>query len=283
MPYMPTFRGPKPDSIKGHALPISSSSITVTLPPASPRHTSVTRNPPILPSVWVTPSGKSCNRQASPPRAMKLPDEQCTTPLVQFKAESQSRSTIWNQDVTIHGPKSPIFPSDVFQNQIYDTAARGSSNNAQFRWKELLHEENDDTISPSRKQSYPKRQRRMSKNLLDISFDSAFLDVDTSMESLDTAADTLNDNDAVLEKGATITATTHRLVEAIGSQLNLDDKLIRSPSELVQTFTRSRSRRKIEPLPRPFKATPPLDISADSMDGLAALSTAAFLGLDETF
>ena len=97
--------------------------------------------------------------------------------------------------------------------------------------------------------------------------------------------DTLNDNDVVLEKGTTITATatTHRLVEAIGSQLNLDDKLIRSPSELVQTFTRSRSRRKIEPLPRPFKATPPLDISADSMDGLAALSTAAFLGLDETF
>ena len=77
--------------------------------------------------------------------------------------------------------------------------------------------------------------------------------------------------------------TTHRLVEAIGSQLRLDDKVLRSPSELVQTLTRGRSRRKIEPLPRPCKATAPLDISADSMDGLAALSTAAFLRLDESF
>ena len=296
--YLPAMRGPIPisssDSKQKSPFIPASPPFTSHVPPTSlptipitPRRTVVQyQNTPTLSSILVTPLAKNCDHQvSSSSRLVKPINEPCTSPLVEMNDEPQSRSTIWNDDIRLSGPKSPIFPSDVFQNPNYDTEGRNTSTDTQFRWNELLHDENGNVaISPSRQQSYPKRQR-MSKNLLDISFDSTFLEVDTSMESIETDIDTPMDMDVAVasDHSAGAITTTHRLVEAIGSQLRLDDKVLRSPSELVQTLTRGRSRRKIEPLPRPCKATAPLDISADSMDGLAALSTAVFLRLDESF
>jgi len=55
-----------------------------------------------------------------------------------------------------------------------------------------------------------------------------------------------------------------------------------SPSLVNQSYYSSRRRRIPDPLPRPDKMSNGLDVSADSMDGMAALATAAFLRLDET-
>ena len=297
IPLYPPTRGPGPilrsDSTSRQVFPVPMTSMT-----ASPKHPLIQQRSPTLPSVLVTPLGKKTNIEAASQFTAKPSDDQCKSPLAKWTEEPQYQSPIWNDEVKVDGPKSPIFPSDVFQNPNFDAEQRDSSNDTAFRWKELLPE----AMSPSRTQSYPKRLR-MSKNLLDISFDSALLDVDSSMESVDVATDIRNNVEVSITEassGPAVTtttrggATTHRLVEAIGSQLTLQDdddndddqniKTLRSPSELVQTFTRGRNgRSKMEPLPRPFKATAPLDVSADSTDGLAALSTAAFLGLDESF
>ena len=75
---------------------------------------------------------------------------------------------------------------------------------------------------------------------------------------------------------------TGLITEAIETQLTLEERVICSPSLLNQSYSSRRRRSAVEVLPRPTKMSYDLNISADSMDGMAALATAAFLRLDET-
>jgi hypothetical protein len=153
-----------------------------------------------------------------------------------------------------------IFPLDVFENPEYHCGANASHGSPQ---------QGRSTVSPLREQKHSKR-RRLLQPSMDASWDPCCVELDTSWESLNTTTSKLEEENGQV---------TQRLVEAIGSQLKLDDLL--SPSEMLQSY--AGGRRRHEPLPRPPKATPALDTSADSADGMAALSSAAFLRLDESF
>lgn len=89
-------------------------------------------------------------------------------------------------------------------------------------------------------------------------------------------------NNAGKNNNTSGTSSAGLITEAIETQLTLEERVITSPSALNQSYA-SRRRRSYEgALPRPPKMSSDLNVSADSMDGMAALATAAFLRLDET-
>jgi hypothetical protein len=181
---------------------------------------------------------------------------------------------------------APAFPLDVFMNPHYSFRSEAREpdlprtvlGESSFLGNAAVtHERSlDGTLSPTREQQ-PKRQRTK-EGLLNTSIESV-VDVNTSGESSHGDADGCG-----LEQSGLL--PTSGLTEAIATQLTLEDRVIRSPSEFTQSLVGGRRRRSplpAQPRPRPVKTSAALDMSADSMDGLAALSTAAFLRLDESF
>jgi hypothetical protein len=212
-------------------------------------------HPPVSSSsALVTPNGQFSNSHESP-----------STRYLMTKNSFSLERELWEggleqQCKAFKDNNEPIFPLDVF-------ASYSSSGNETRQHAPTL-------VSPSREQKQSKRQR-LSKIFLDESFESSCLELDTSRESIEAPACS-----ETIKVGTG--QSTQRLAEAIGLQLRLEDRDIRSPTEMIQSYAGGRRRRN-EPLPRPPKATTALDTSADSTDGLAALSSAAFLRLDESF
>jgi hypothetical protein len=215
---------------------------------------------------------------------------------------------------------TPVFPVDVFQNADYTTFHDGQQHQHRRQQPFLhptttsktssggsgiqSHHERPDTspgggfVSPTREQK-PKRQRMLKDSNDDgtlnssMNTDESFVELDTSGESSGGGTRNINNSFCTTASAAAAGALT----EAIETQLTLEDRVIRSPSELLQSFAGG-GRRRISPHPSSslmLMPTPPrhtfqsssrsttnLDMSADSMDGLAALSTAAFLRLDES-
>jgi hypothetical protein len=162
-----------------------------------------------------------------------------------------------------------MFPFDVFENPDFSRGADANHDSFSRTTFGPILQQGTSTVSSFREQKDSKRQR-LSQTSIAASWDPSYVDLDSPWESL---------NSSMSKAGGENRQSTQRLAEAIGSQLNLDDLL--SPSELLQSY--GGGRRRHEPLPRPHKTTSQLDTSADSADGYAALSAAAFLRLDESF
>jgi hypothetical protein len=231
-----------------------------------PTFPTTTEASPHLPALVTPPSGLHDYRQPH------LPHDQSKVTATTFPSFPQRHDK---------AAAAPAFPLDVFMNPHY--SFRNETREPELPRTTVLgnpaatHERSlDGTLSPTREQQ-PKRQRTK-EGLLNTSIES-IVDVNTSGES------SHGDSDGHgLEQNSLL--PTSGLTEAIATQLTLDDRVIRSPSEFTQSLVGGRRRRSplpVQPWPRPVKTSPALDISADSMDGLAALSTAAFLRLDESF
>jgi hypothetical protein len=161
------------------------------------------------------------------------------------------------------------FSMDIFQNPDYGEARYLVEKTTINGSRERPGRSPGGKLSPTREQ-LPKRQRTLEKNAMS----------NTSTDSFTELLNTSGESNGTSSSSNTASAG---LMEAIATQLTLEDRVIRSPTELMQSFAGGRRRSQQHPLPRPSKASSALDISADSMDGLAALSTAAFLRLDESY
>jgi len=120
----------------------------------------------------------------------------------------------------------------------------------------------DEGKSPTLEQE-SKRQRISSSRRVDVSHDS----------SSSSQKNAFNNNSSSGESS---------IAKAIETQLTLEERVISSPSAMIQSYSSRRRRGQQQELLRPAKTSNDLNISADSMDGMAALATAAFLRLDET-
>lgn len=289
-PILPAFRPPQPrpqyphenhhhlgDEVRHH-----------TYPP--PIETPTTRNPHVQhPPPYANPGPPPPTIMPSPPRRSVQPNSYhpppsgsaIVTPQGQYQYHDQQRNgSSYSSPSPRHASshvmpnhESPIFPVDAVPNPAYGSDARHVSEKTTiasgFGFRERSHinhsplaaNNNNKNVSPTREQK-PKRQR-MSEHDLNTSTDT-FTELNTSWESNGSHSSSAG------------------LTKAIETQLTLEDRTIRSPSGLTQSL--GGGRRSQQPLLRPLKVTSSsLDISADSMDGLAALSTAAFLRLDESF
>lgn len=211
--------------------------------------------PPPPYAVHQLPAGAT---MSSPPR-QSAPPLPYVTPLGQSDYHRPPTRPSHHQQAPRVAPhhEQPAFHVDVFQNpEFVEKYAVNSS-------RERPEPSVLGFMLSSTREQRPKRQR-------------------TSMIAVNTSTEPFTELKASGERsGMTNSNSSAGLTEAIKSQLTLEDRVIRSPSGLTQSF--AGGRRGQQPLPRPPKASSALNLSADSMDGLSALSTAAFLKLDESY
>ena len=189
------------------------------------------------------------------------------------------------------------FPDDVFQNPEWSSPPVKSPEHERpaVESKEALSTQQqltNDTKgiingpSPTLEQEW-KRQRISSMRRVDVSSSTATggdTSIDTPLiQNLGTRHGFNNtDRHNNTSFTSTTSSSTGLITEAIETQLTLEERVISSPSALNQSYASRRRRSVLEALPRPAKMSNDLNLSADSMDGMAALATAAFLRLDES-
>jgi hypothetical protein len=186
---------------------------------------------------------------------------------------------------------SSDFPEDVFQNPEWSSPPvrspeheRPAVETKDAAPTQLTNEKGIiNASSPTLEQEW-KRQRISSMRRVDVS-SSTTNGVDTSIDTpLIHNLGTRHGFNNTERHNTSITSSssTGLITEAIETQLTLEERVISSPSGMNQSYASRRRRSALEALPRPAKMSNDLNLSADSMDGMAALATAAFLRLDET-
>jgi hypothetical protein len=241
-------------------------------PPPYPQHHHPRAQPPLHPlSVTSSPGfspPRPAERRPGHPAAIVTPLTTVPQPIYSSPIASSSKT-------------EPVFPKDVFQNPNYNgyqpnvlmSRAQNPGHLSPSRdhdWKrqrtstETTHRRKDATLSP-RAASHAQQQKP----------------TDTSMESLKEIINSSTESStSKINSSMTSNGSSTGLTRAIETKLTLDDlepygNRMQSPSFLMQSVGHSRRERSLP------KMSDNVDMSADSMDGLSALASAAYLRLDE--